>query len=114
MPAFRALSRRDLMSAEPFSAGITSSRTKAATRSRNSTRSFGSSKSIASALQILENGRGSLTAAHAHCHHPVARAATAHLAEELHGELGAGSAEGMAERNRAAVHVDALLVHPQL
>src|SRR6266550_6124647 len=101
------------MSGVPFSAGMTSSRTNATTRSRNSMSSRESSKSM-SALEILENRRRPLPTAHAHRHHPVSRLAPAHFAEELNGELGARRAEGMAERNRAAVHVDALFVHPEL
>src|SRR5205814_7774255 len=101
------------MSGVPFSAGMTSSRTNAATRLRSSTSSGERSKSM-SALEILENRRGSLPAAHAHRDHAVARLAAPHFAEKLNGELGAGSAQRMPEGGRAAVHVDALLVHTEL
>src|SRR5471032_2087766 len=115
MPAWRALSRRAWMSPAPFSAGMTSSRMNAATRSRNWTSSEESSKSIAlSALEILENRRGSLAAADAHGHHAVARSAAPHLAEELDSQLGAGRAERMAEGDCAAIYVDPLLVDTEL
>src|ERR1700719_2959590 len=113
MLALRAFWRRALMSGAPFSAGMTSSRTNAATRSRNSTSSGDRSKSM-SALEILENRRRTLPTADAHGDHAVSRPAPAHLAEELHGQLRAGSAERMSEGDRAAVDVDALLIHPEL
>src|SRR5213592_4817033 len=159
MPALRAFSRRASMSAWPFSAGITSSLMKVATRSRKSIRSGGKSKFIClefspspgpslrsgppsprfagrgaldfespsprlrgegarradegSSLQILENRRRALSAANTHRHHAVARAAAPHLAQELHGEFRAAGAERVAERDGAAVHVDALGIHAE-
>src|SRR5258708_29390030 len=87
----------------------------AATRSRKWTSLGGSSKSIVlSALEILEDRGCSLAAADAHGDHAVARTSPPHLAEKLHGELCAGRSERMAERDRAAVHVDTLLVHTEL
>src|ERR1700730_6140961 len=113
MAALRAFWRRATMSSVPFSAGMTSSRTNAATRSRSVASSGESSKSM-SALQVLENGRGSLPPAHAHRDHAVSRFAPPHLADELNGELRAGCAERMAEGDRATVDVDARLVHAEL
>src|SRR5688500_19939058 len=92
---------------------MTSSRTNAATRSRNAT-SCGSRLKSMSALQILEDRSRALSAADAHRDQTVARAAAAHLAEELHGELRAGRAERMAERDRPAVHVHLRLVETEL
>src|SRR5437870_9021163 len=92
---------------------MTSSRTNAATRSRSSMRSGESSKSM-SGLEILEDRGGPLPAAHAHGHHAVSRSTTPHFAHELHGQLRSGRAERMAKRDRATIHVDALLVHSEL
>src|SRR5688500_19637849 len=92
---------------------MTSSRTNAATRSRNAT-SCGSRLKSMSALQILEDRSRALSAADAHRDQTIARAAAAHLAEELHGELRAGRAERMSERDRAAVHVHFRFVETEL
>src|ERR1700737_2808922 len=88
---------------------------KVATRSRNWTSSGESSKSIAlSPLEILEDGGRPLAAADAHGDHAVSRSAAPHLAQELDSQLRAGRAQRMAERYRAAVHVDPLLAHAEL
>ena len=55
----------------------------------------------------LEDAGGAHAAADAHGDHSVARAPRFHLLEKRCGEFGAGAAEGMAERDGAAVDVDA-------
>src|ERR1700722_7740589 len=56
-------------------------------------------------IQIFENPRGALAAADAHCYHAVFYAAPLHLAHDCRGEFRSGTAEGMAQRDGAAVDV---------
>src|SRR5205823_13099658 len=56
----------------------------------------------------LEQRGDALAHADAHGGEPAARAATAHLVHQRGGDARARTAERVAERDRAAVHVDAL------
>ena len=55
----------------------------------------------------LEDAGSAHAAADAHGDHAVAHLAASHFLEQRCGEFGAGAAEGMAERDGAAVDVDA-------
>src|SRR5690606_28478176 len=65
-------------------------------------------------LQPLEDARRALSAADAHCHHAIARVAPPQLVQQLDGQLGAGAAERVTKRDRAAIDVDARRVEVQL
>src|ERR1044072_9906854 len=62
----------------------------------------------------FEHGRQALADADAHGRNAEPAAAAAQLAEKGGGEAGAGAAEWVAEGDRAAVDVEALLVEPEL
>src|SRR5262245_52298468 len=62
----------------------------------------------------LEDGRGTHAASDAHAHEAVPAAPALHLVEERRRQLRAGAAERVAERNRAAVHVEAVGIDGQL
>ena len=64
--------------------------------------------------EAFEDAGGAHAAADAHRHEAVAGAAAAHLVDERRRQLGAGAAEGVAERDRAAVDVEAIRVDRQL
>ena len=66
------------------------------------------------ALDGLEHRRQALADPDAHRRDPVAAAAAAELVQERGGEAGAGAAERVAEGDRAAVDVEALLVDSEL
>ncbi len=57
--------------------------------------------------EIFENSSCALAAADAHGHHAVARVLALHFAQDGGGELRAGAAQRMPQRDRAAVDVDA-------
>src|SRR5579859_654825 len=67
-----------------------------------------------SVRQVLKNAGGAHAPADAHCHHAVAGAAALHLLHQLHGQLGAGAAQRVTQRNGAAVDVGDRLIQPQL
>src|SRR5271165_5415146 len=58
--------------------------------------------------EVFENTGCALAAADAHGHHAIARVFAMHFAEQRGGQLRAGAAEGMAERDRAAVGIYAI------
>src|SRR5919107_1734672 len=65
-------------------------------------------------LQVLEDARGAHAAADAHGDEAVPGAAALHLVYQLHRELGAGGAHGVAERDGPAVDVGLVDVHADL
>ena len=70
--------------------------------------------SVLHCIHPFENSGGALAAAHAHGHHAVLRIAALHLAQDGGGELGAGAAQRMAQRDGAAVHIDFLRIEAGL
>src|SRR5262245_48760659 len=69
---------------------------------------------IGSPLHAFEYSGRSLSAADAHRHQAVARLAPLHLVQERRRQLGAGAAQRMTQRNRAAVDVQFLRIDRQL
>src|SRR5215831_16508326 len=72
------------------------------------------SHASADASSTLEECGLSLSDTDAESREPIAAAAPAELVQERDDEAGAAHPEGVAERDRAPVHVHALLVEPQL
>src|SRR5688572_20799330 len=69
---------------------------------------------ISACLHSLENSRRAHAATDAHRHQAIARVAPPHFVEHRSGQLRAGAAERVAERDRAAVHVQASGIDRQL
>ena len=74
----------------------------------------GNNFACTSGLHTFKNCSQALADADAHRRDPVAAAAAAELVQEGGREAGAGAAERVAEGDRAAVDVEALLVDPEL
>src|SRR5688572_10037269 len=65
-------------------------------------------------VRPFEERRLSLPDADAHRRHAVTAAAPPELVQQRHDETGAAHPEGMADRDRSAVHIHLLLVEPKL
>src|SRR5574340_1135633 len=61
---------------------------------------------LAMSVQPFEYSGGALPAAHAHRHHAISAAAPFQIVQQRRGELRAGAAERMSQRDRAAVWID--------
>ena len=77
-------------------------------RTRDSGSGISKSEPAERDLVQLEDAGGAHAAADAHGDHAVAGVAALHFAQQRRGELGAGAAQRMAERNGAAVDVHLL------
>src|SRR5271157_5968533 len=64
--------------------------------------------------QVFENAGSALSAADAHRYHAVARVLAMHFAQNGGGEFGARAAQRMAQRNGAAIGVDAIQIQARL
>src|SRR5262245_9195563 len=65
-------------------------------------------------LEPFEEAGGTHAASHAHCDQSVARVSPAHLVQQRRRQLCDGATEGMAERNRASVDVEAIGIDRQI
>jgi len=65
-------------------------------------------------IQILKYRRGAHATPNTHGHHAIPVLAAAHLVDQLRGQLGARAAQGMPERDRAAIDIGDLLVEAEL
>ena len=70
--------------------------------------------SVVVLLQVFENAGRAHAAADAHRDHAVARVAALQFAQQGGRELGAGAAQRMPQRDRAAVDVDLRRIESQL
>ena len=69
---------------------------------------------IPSLVQTFENSRGAHAAAHAHGHHAVPRLAALHFLQQPGGQLGAGAAQRMPQRDGAAVDIHPSVSRPSV